>query len=184
VTKVAIPTDAAGLEELLNDSKRMADVWAQPDDFKEFISNYAKASAKKDPSVGNQVKEIVQAEFASFLKEHRELWDMKPQGGAKLDLSSGRPEITGAMARRAGTAYSRTAPGVALDGSVDNMAQFSAAIWHNQRNSEHLARAEKMLTILNSMSESVPSDGGFLVPEALRSELLTVSLEGALVRPG
>ncbi len=43
----------------------------------------------------------------------------------------------------------------------------------------------KALEIRNAgMAERIPSEGGFLVPETLRSEILALSLEDAVMRPG
>jgi len=41
----------------------------------------------------------------------------------------------------------------------------------------------KAAEIMNSFGSEVPADGGFLIPEHLRSELLSVALETAVVRP-
>ena len=35
----------------------------------------------------------------------------------------------------------------------------------------------------NALSERIPAEGGFLVPEVLRCEILMVALETAIVRP-
>ncbi len=43
---------------------------------------------------------------------------------------------------------------------------------------------DRLATLMNSFSTNVPSDGGFLVPEQFRSDLLLSSLETAIMRPG
>ncbi len=55
---------------------------------------------------------------------------------------------------------------------------------------EEVARVQKFkgalakaMKIRDAMGERVPSEGGFLVPENLRSEILMVSLEDAVMRP-
>ena len=45
-----------------------------------------------------------------------------------------------------------------------------------------MAAQDEIAKIQNSFGSSVPSDGGFLIPEYLRSELLRVALEMAVVR--
>jgi HK97 family phage major capsid protein len=45
-----------------------------------------------------------------------------------------------------------------------------------------MAAQDKISRIQNSFGSSVPADGGFLIPEVLRAELLRVALEFAVVR--
>jgi HK97 family phage major capsid protein len=83
---------------------------------------------------------------------------------------------------RPGTAlaalYSKTAPGAALDDAVTGWAELASAA----RSDKHPA-ARKLRNLQNAMSERVPSGGGFLVPEKLRSDMVYASLEAAIIRP-
>ncbi|MCH8130734.1 MAG: phage major capsid protein [Acidobacteria bacterium] len=72
--------------------------------------------------------------------------------------------------------------GASIDHLFADSTEFFKTIWHNTDPGTP-GVADKRTTIRNAFSESVPSEGGFLVPERLRSELLRVALETAIVRP-
>src|SRR5690606_17881961 len=76
-------------------------------------------------------------------------------------------------------AYNRHAPGAKIDGKFATATEYFRAIWHLDESPEAVARRAE---IRNAASSVVPSDGGFLVPERLRSQLLEVALESAVVR--
>ncbi len=82
------------------------------------------------------------------------------------------------MTPRAGSALAalrcESAPGAALDGKGIGWAELARAA-----NGDPTARA----LLRNAMSERVPSQGGFLVPESLRSDTVLASLERAIIRP-
>ena len=44
------------------------------------------------------------------------------------------------------------------------------------------AKRDKWKKIQNSSASVVPADGGFLIPEELRSDLLSIALEDSIVR--
>lgn len=133
--------------------------------------------------------------------------------GAGLEVAKGRgPRRAQAIARsrlanaaemfdRQGL-FSGTAAGAAQDidsaSYTDSLVKF---VWATLKG-EHVARRDgngelaaqlqafkgglaRALDVKNaSMSERVPSEGGFLVPETLRSEILALSLEDSVMRPG
>ncbi|HEV2375853.1 MAG TPA: phage major capsid protein [Streptosporangiaceae bacterium] len=84
----------------------------------------------------------------------------------------------------------------ALGAKVDDepyagsLGEFSYAVYSAERNAtkkgdtkevERLQDFKRKLA--NALVERIPSEGGFLVPENLRSEILMVALESAVVRP-
>jgi HK97 family phage major capsid protein len=71
----------------------------------------------------------------------------------------------------------KSAPGNALHGLYDSFADFVASVFHRDE------RAEQVMGIQNAMSERVPADGGFLVPEQFRDDLIMAAVEEAIVRP-
>ena len=171
---MTIPTTAAELAEMLADNARMASVY-KDGQLGEFIANYVAASSAKDESIGRQVTDEVQRQTAAFLRDHKAA-GYGPAGGV-LDLT---PKLSDKAARRAGTAHNRRAPGAKLDGKFEDSLEFYGSIWHQQRSAEKLA---KVAQVYNSFSEGISADGGFLVPETLRAELLSVMLETAIIRP-
>ena len=172
-TKVTVPTDSEGLREVLMDRKKMDAVYADPDSFAEFMTNYAKA-ANKAGDITAQVDEQIQNALTSFARENM--------------VALKRPDMRTASAedvrasRQTGAAYFKSAMGAKLDGEYDNFAEFFNTINHRADRSEPERRA-KLDKIKNALSSDVPSEGGFLIPEEFRAELLKVALETAIVRP-
>ncbi|MEU4386581.1 phage major capsid protein [Promicromonospora sp. NPDC023805] len=173
-TKIAIPTTADELEAMLGDSARMQKVFADPSSFKEYIGNYARATMAKDGNIAIQVKEETQRVLTQWLKETP---DAKVQ---RLNLDPNAPVNTKGQGL-----YSKTAPGAKIDAEriVDSNRDFLSTIFHGNRSDDAQAKRGKLDAIRNAFGSTVPSDGGFLIPESLRSELLRVALETAIVRP-
>jgi HK97 family phage major capsid protein len=173
-TLTAIPTNQTELEELLSDSKRINDIF-RAGQFPELVQNYARAVAKTDMDIKTQVQEQVQLVVAEMLKD----------GGfgapERLDLS---PKAVVAHGDARNNLYNPRAMGAALDKDFQGptaAADFFATIWHNANRTADLQA--KLSRVRNAFSSTVPSEGGFLIPETLRSELLRVSLETSIVRP-
>src|SRR5690242_12685715 len=64
-----------------------------------------------------------------------------------------------------------------MHGAFLDFADYLTAIYHRD------SRAEEVSRLQNAWSERVPGDGGFLVPEAYRTDLVTQSLEHSIIRP-
>jgi HK97 family phage major capsid protein len=170
----AIPTAPEELQELLADKPKLDAVYANPVDFAKFLTNYAKAANKADPDVMRQVDERVEKGLADFAKANA------------MELR--RPDMRPATAddvranRQTGAAYNKAAMGAPLDGQFDSFGSFLNAIDYRKDRQEPELKA-KLSTLRNAMSSTVPSEGGFLIPEEFRAELLRVALETAVVRP-
>lgn len=175
---IAIPESVADLEDLLNDDTKMKAVWKQEGGLGEVTRKYATALNKKDPSVGQQIKEQVQAQVAEMLEKN----GIKGKG-LKIDLNArGGIDMPNRAERRAamGTRHNPEALGAQLDGVFPDVAHYLAAIWNQARHKgEALDRFQKIV----DASEKIPADGGFLVPEEFRSELAVMALSDAIVRP-
>jgi len=188
---VTMPTRPEELEDLLSDAGKVRAMMGNPVEFKEFIHNYAKAQWEKDNDLQSQVKEQVQVGVAEFMQQQ--------SGGrmsAKLNWDGSRiPGMgdTSTVSHGRGAAYNKASYGAKLetemgkDNQFGSSAEFFQAIWprfETLKNSKTLGRKrEAALSIQNSYGSEVPADGGFLVPERLRSEILQVALESAVVRP-
>lgn len=163
------PGTPAEFEEYINglDSPEAFTKAFASGDFKAKLTEYVDASNATAEDLRVQMKEQAQAVLADMLREN---------GAGKvhanpLDNSAGRHAYN--------KVYNSRAKGAGLDGEFANIGEFAASIWHNQQNKDLLAKKE---TILN-YQERVPAEGGFLVPEEFRAELLRLSLETAVVRP-
>lgn len=184
MTAPTIPTSAAELEEMLLDKKRMGDVLNDGKAFGEFITNYARTVAAKDQSINDQIREGTQLAMAEFLKNSG--YDPKNQNVAPINMNP-VDGIQDGFKSKKGSVYNRKAPGAKLDKVYNSAGEFFQSIWHNSASLPNgLELAEKLgelKKVQNTFGSTVPADGGFLIPEVLRSEILSNSLESALVRP-
>lgn len=182
VDRVTIPDTAEALEDMLRDGAVMARVFKQKDAFKELVSKYARTVVDKDRSIAEQVRTETERVLAQFLKENRE------QGIVPVNLNV-NPAETAPMfagtpsnrAERRAKIYNKAAMGAAIDREFTSSADFFRSIWHNTNRDSALMA--KLSRIRNAFSSTVPSEGGFLIPETVRADLLMVALETAIVRP-
>lgn len=171
---VTVPTNQTELEELLGDQKRVQEI-IKAGQFAELITNYSRTVAKTDMDIQRQVKEQVQATLTDFLKENGQ------EGIERLNLT---PKQVVAQGNPRNNLHNPRAMGSVLDkdfGGPHAAADFFQTIWHNTNKTADVQA--KLTRIRNAFSSTVPSEGGFLIPETLRSELLRVSLETSIVRP-
>ena len=178
MTTIAIPTDAAELEEMLNDTKKLEAI-VNDGGIGEFVQSYVKASAKKDTDLQGQIDEAVQRGLTDFLKAQRETGAETP-----LDLS---PELVRARNDRSEKIYNSRAVGAELDNVFTDASEFFRAAWHNSHKLRDYSSLQdkiaKATEVQNSFGSTVPADGGFLIPETMRADMLSVALESAVVRP-
>src|SRR5260221_234645 len=131
----------------------------QADFFRQYAANFNAA----DPGAGAQLREQIQLGMAEFLR------DSGYRAGAPVNL----------------------APGAAVESAgFESMGQFMGAVAQDcgaaktLRDGPGLAsRLASLSEIQNAFGTDVPSDGGFLVPEQFRSDLLMLSLEKGVIRP-
>lgn len=140
--------------------------------FSNALKSYVEAKNTERVDITAQVNEQVQATMTEFFKQHGK------DAVNRIDLSL--PEVKPGPNLQYSTLQNKRAKGAPLNGKFDDIGDFFATVWHKgPQNSAQRAKLE----ILNTYQEKVPSDGGFLVPEEFRAELLRLSLETAIVRP-
>jgi HK97 family phage major capsid protein len=174
-----VPKNADELEEMLNDGSRIAPVVASKESLKDFVLAYAREQQGDGTELRRMVTEEVQRGVAQMLTDNAV--DKDAAEGIKrlnLDPQSGRASML--TSHRQGTAYNANAAGAVLDNEFKNAADYFHTAWHLNKNPDAHA---KMARIRNAYSSVVPSEGGFLVPETLRSQLLQIALESSVVRP-
>jgi len=111
----------------------------------------------------------VQATLADFMRE---------TGAAAEGRPDVRPDNGG---RNKGQLYNRHALGAKLDGQFDGSGDLFRALYQEKVGNRD--GVERMHRLRNDYSSTIPSEGGFLVPEEFRAELLRVALESSIVRP-
>lgn len=170
--RLVIPTGQAELEAMLTDSAQMQKVFADRNGaFGEFVTNYARSVHNRDLSIATQVKEQTEQILANWLRENQ------PEGVDRLDLTP-RSVVQNGSARN--HLHNPKAMGAVLDREFKNSAEYFQTIWHNANRTADMQA--KLTRVRNAFSSTVPSEGGFLIPETLRSEMLAVALESSVVR--
>lgn len=177
MTTPTVPRNDAELEEMFNDKAKLTEVAASRGSLLEFVKSYANQFNKASGGdLDQQIEAAVQDGLIKYLASQGSI-DAK--GDAKrLDM---RPANSVKHARL-GDKYNPAAPGAKLDDMFADSKEFISAIWHGTRTQDALNAQYKIKEVMNSFGSTVPADGGFLIPEYLRSELLRIALEKAIVR--
>jgi HK97 family phage major capsid protein len=182
--RVAIPTKPEELEAFMLDTAKLRDAqdsgqW--PDVLRAYVDKVMNDDGEMREQIRNQTIATV-----------RELYANDPN--AKLDrLPLGHPagydsaDVRNEVARKHGL-RNPDAPGATLDGIFKSQAQFFRALspkLQNYRNAKELAEGIDTARerIQASFSTNAPSDGGFLIPEQFRSDMLMLALEDSIVQP-
>lgn len=168
---LTVPRNSDELEEMLGDPKRSTEILKTKDTLKEFIDSYAIEKTKSDPGIKLQIEAESQKLFAEALRQDQ------IKGINRLNLNPQAPAIN------ANPHYNPKAPGAKLDEKYASWSDYLPMIWARNVTMEAVQARSDVEQLMNSLGSTVPSDGGFLIPEVLRSELLRVSLETAMVRP-
>lgn len=193
MTTKSLPKTAAEWEEYVNSFSEPGDfVKAMnnkgDDGFKAHLDSYVNShleeKTKESADIADQVKEFTQAALVDLFKgQGANAKIARAQAGAlndRLNLSRGG----GVMAYLAGN---KKYPGTALDGKFGDLGEFIQTVWHHRLAGKEkvagLPDADTNLAIVNEYSTKIPGDGGFLVPEEYRAQLLMMSLESSIVLP-
>lgn len=175
VDNITIPTDSAGLQELFSDQDKLVKILTNQRTATQFVRNYAQSVMEHDKSIATQVREQVQVILHDYFEENA------PEVMNRLDMRTlhNLPQAPGSSVH--GAAYNPRAMGAALDGDFRDSGEYFQTIWHNTNKTAEVQN--KLTKVRNAFSSTVPSEGGFLIPETLRSEMLRVALETSIVRP-
>jgi HK97 family phage major capsid protein len=179
VTTPVIPRNDDELAEMLGDTTSLKKIAASKESLKEFISAYARKAAAEGTDLADQIEAEVQRGLVKYLADN----GIQDAGNRakRLNLSpDANPMVTGA---KLGNQFNPNAPGAAINHLFNSTGDYLKAIWHGSRSAESLKAQSDIRSIQNTFGSIVPSDGGFLIPEYLRAELLRVALERSLVRP-
>lgn len=177
MTTPTVPRNDAELEEMFNDKTKLTEVAASRTSLLDFVKSYANQFNKSTGGdLDQQIEAAVQDGLIKYLANQG---STDAKGDAKrLDM---RP-ATSTKHARIGDKYNPNAPGAQLDELFPDVKDFMKSIWHGTRSADALTSQHKIKEVMNSFGSNVPADGGFLIPEYLRSELLRVALEKAIVR--
>lgn len=171
--KLIAPNNSDELREMLTDRTTMAELLKDGDKFAEFIEAGIQNRIKHDPEILAQVSEQAELKRLDFLRANQGFTD---EIAKRLNLDN--PNARGRI--KPNTVYNAQAIGAPFDDAFASMPQFIHSI--SQQAFRDSALSEKLSTLKNELSTVKPSDGGFLIPEILRAELLRVAVERSVVR--
>ena len=177
-TGVPTPANATELAEILGTPDKAKHVLKDTTTLGAFIEAYAQKTQGDGTDLARQVQAEVQLGLQAFLKEHQDGKDAAEQV-KRLNLAPGSG-VQMLQSHKQATAHNPKAIGAALDNEFTSAADYFYTAWH--KNPSQAAR-DRMAKIRDAYSSVVPADGGFLVPEVLRSQLLALALELSVVRP-
>lgn len=174
---LTVPRNADELAEMIADQVQLKKILASSEGLTEFINQYAQAQQGDGTELNKRIAEETQRVFAEMLRENG-------MDGGKIK----RPDLDPQDRRRGmltshkqGTAHNPKAAGASLDNKFEDSVDYIRTIWHKTKPTDDIN--EKLGLLRNAASSVSPADGGFLVPEVLRSQLLQIALEMAVVRP-
>lgn len=173
MAKIAIPTDQGELEELLADGPKVQNLM-QEGQFSDVVKAYAKTIQDKDADLSRQVQEETQRVLAEYLRENENTKGLEAlkRGGVEAVTRPGNAHF---QAKAIGAKFD-------ADEYGGTLANFLMDVSPKAYMTPELAQRREALRNA-AASSGEPASGGFLVPEAFRAELLSLSLENSVVRP-
>jgi HK97 family phage major capsid protein len=172
-----VPKNADELAEFMGDPGRFKPVLSSADSLREFITAYAQEQQGEGTDLARLVRAESEKVLVQLLKDNQQDDSRDAVRRLNLDPQNRAGMLTG---HRQGTAYNGRALGARLDSMFTDLTDYAATVWHLNPDPK---AAAKRAEISNAFGSVVPADGGFLVPESLRAQLLEVALETAVVRP-
>lgn len=173
---IPIPSNSDELAEMFGDPGRYKGILASKETLAEFIKAYAENQQGDGSELRRQIETETQRVLAQMLKDN----EVGGDGIKRLNLDPQSRPANMLTSHKQATAYNPKAAGVALDGEFSNAVDYFRTAWHRNTSPEDRAKMERIRAAYSSV---VPSEGGFLVPETLRSQLLQIALEQSVVRP-
>lgn len=175
-----VPKSPEELAEFFADPGKYKNVLASKDELQKFITNYGEALQGEGTDLREMVATESQRALRDFLKDN-DVAGVEDVQRLNLDPQKNQQTKSMLLAHRKGTAHNPDAPGASLDRTFANSVDYARTIWHKARMTDEVA--QKRGELMNAASSVSPADGGYLVPEALRSQLLQIALEQSVVRP-
>lgn len=176
---IPIPANAGELEEMLNDSAKLGPVVASTQALGQFINKYAQKVQGDGTVLRKDIEIEAQKVFAKWLKDS-DVEASTADGIKRLNLSPQTRPSGMATSHKQGAGHNPRAAGAVLDNEWSSLENFLRATWHMNHDPQVQAQLSR---IRNTASSVVPADGGFLVPEAFRAQLMQLALEESVVRP-
>jgi len=172
---IAPAKTAEEIREMLTDKAAMKTLLSDPEKLTNWMNESIQARLTSDPSILAQVTQQAEQFNIQLLREL--------SANGNTDEIARRLNLDNPNARNAiapNTIYNKAAIGAPHDKMFASSSEFLHSISEHAFKNEALS--QKLDVLKNAMSSIKPSDGGFLIPEVLRAELLRIALEKAVVR--
>lgn len=169
------PRNGTELREMLGDDATRAEIFKDQETVAQFMDGYAQKVQGEGTDIQRLVDEGVQKGLADFLKDNGRDIKRPDMAAQKAD-----PYAAADATLQGRGLYNKAAEGAKVDGLFASTGELFKTI---ARRDDLTPEASGKLAQLKNYSSDIPSDGGYLIPETLRSELLRVSLETSVVRP-
>lgn len=175
---ITLPKNSDELAEMLDNEKTRNEVFRDKESTLNFIQGYAAAQQGPDSELFRQVKAASQAAMIDFLRSVEDPNIKRVALHDSIDPQRGDTPRMVRNARAYAVGHNPRAAGAVLDAEFADSGDYFRSLGP----SATVEDAQRWGRLRNAYSTIVPSEGGFLVPEALRSQLLQVALESAVVR--
>lgn len=179
---VTVPQNADELAEMFSDPNFLKK-FNNSDEMRDWVAAYGQKAQGEGTDLHRVVAVETQKQLADLLREK----DVDNDNADRIKRLNLDPQNKGRSGKASmltsygqGAAHNAHAPGAVLDGKFATAVDYLNTIWHLNNSQD---AAAKLAEIRNAASSVSPADGGFLVPETLRSQLLEISLEKSVVRP-
>lgn len=165
------------IREQLTDRTTMTEILKDPEKLVSWINDSIQARTAADPDVVAQVTQQTEKFNIELIRA------ITAESGGDLGPIAKRLNLDNPNSRvriPKGTIYNKDAIGAEFDGDFESPGRFMYSISDHAHKDEALSR--KLGRLKDALSSAKPSDGGFLIPEVLRAELLRIAIEKAVVR--
>lgn len=180
-TNLVIPENSEDLMEFLNSPEKVKSVGNGPTEWGPFIQEYAQKFSQADRGVlEEQRKAQLSAEVTKLLEENGYVKEKGHRGRVPMSeegtKAKGWSAFNSSTVMRQAHIFNPEAVGAYPEADFKHFGEWlqKAAIYLKDNVKD---------AMIKDMSESIFGDGGALVPEEFRAELLRLSLEAAVVRP-
>ncbi len=179
---LTVPKTPAEMQEMMDDPKIAAQIISNGQ-LSEFVKAYAKATDER-----GEMSDLIRQSVQAAMVGKNEIADLVNSQATDIvdkllkEHGVNRPQMTlqGDGAKH-NAQYNVLAPGVKVDEiGFTNIGDFAKTAWHKAPASDKRSRLHE---VSNAFSSNEPSAGGFLIPETMRSEIMTLALEASVVRP-
>lgn len=185
-----VPDSPDALGEWLQDNKNL-DVFKTPETTAEFMETYRSNANAADPDIQRELSEQEKQVLLSFLEDNGYAED---RSGKRLPLGDDAAGISSSRSMYKDLGISRVdqlkiaatgrGPAMTAGEGFEDIGDWLLAMSKAVAVEPSLRTDDERLVHFHekALSEGVPGDGGVLVPEEFRAELMMLALEAAVVR--